>query len=108
MVMLMKTFTEYVTIREVDDLQTPLDPITDSESNKCLNSAVEKAVTKGHKRKLISMLRELGDEEINRELEDIDKGLGDMTLPNTKGEGGPNDEVSPAAPDSNSAAAYEG
>ena len=103
----MKTFTEYMTIREVEDLDTPSDPIPDTESNKCLNSAVEKAVAKGYKKKIIAMLRELGDEEVNRELEDIDKGLGDMTLPNTKREEEPEDEVSPAAPDNNSAAAYE-
>lgn len=103
----MKTFEEYMVIREAEDFDSPSDPIPDTESNKCLNTAVEKAVSKGHKKQIIAALKDLGDEEVNRELEDIDKGLGDVTLPNAGPRNGPDDEVSPAAPDSNSGAAYE-
>lgn len=100
----MKSFTQYVVsmdcLYENDEFQNNDQRIeTANENSDCLNSVIELAVKKGYKNKTVDFLKSLGDEEINRELEDSEKGLGDVSGANNKENGPPDDEIVPSSVD---------
>lgn len=96
----MGTFRDYVDYRE--EVYEDDGPKIDSENTRSLNSAVEKAVDKGYKQKIIDFIRGFGDEEINRELDDAEKGLGDITQRDRQKKPGESDVVVPANVDNES------
>ena len=67
-----------------------------------IDKAIDIVVRKGYKKKLIEFLRSLGDEEIDKALGDVDKGLGDVTGSNHKDRSMPEDEVVPSTVDKDS------
>ncbi len=73
--------------------------IANDEQPNLLNAAVELGVKKGHKDSIIKFLRGLGDEEINRELDELDGGLGNVRKSNSKDTSMGQDEVVPSPVD---------
>ena len=100
----MKSFAEFAVlidkIREADQVDNNLTMNTGTkEDERCLNNAVEVAVRKGHKTKLVQCLKDIGDEEIIKALDD-QKGLGDVTSSNNASpQGPPENEITPSPSD---------
>tara|TARA_Y100000034_G_C6897519_1_gene414191 strand:- start:669 stop:986 length:318 start_codon:yes stop_codon:yes gene_type:complete len=98
----MNSFEDYAKQRDKlrEDIQQDDGPrIANDEEPNMLNTATELGVKKGHKDAIIKFLRGLGDEEINRELDDIDGGLGNVRKSNSKDTAMGQDEVVPSPVD---------
>jgi hypothetical protein len=102
----MKRFKDYVKIMDENEGDVVVDRDSDADLGPrepaSIDKAVDIAVRKGYKKKLIGFLRSLGDEEIDKALGDVDKGLGDVTGSNHKDRQVPEDEVVPSSVDKDS------
>ena len=98
----MRTFRNYHNFREENDSsETEANPdvMNDGDSAELLHSTIKIAVKKGFKKQLIGFLKSLNDPEINNALQDVDKGLGDISKDNNNIPDGPDDEVVPHSTD---------